>query len=475
MKYDQAKTPLIEAIERHHEMDPISFHVPGHKNGLFIDEKDKQFFYKSDLTELSGLDDLHDPHEAIREAELLLSDLYGSRKSYFLVNGSTAGNIAAILASCSPGDTVLVQRNCHKSVLNGMKLARAVPVIIETEWDEEGKVPTGVTTESIRETLKAFPDAKACVLTYPTYYGMTYDVEAVITELHHHGVICIIDEAHGPHFLLGEPFPASALALGADIVIQSAHKMLPAMTMGSYLHIGTRRVNERKITEYLSILQSSSPSYPIMASLDYARSYVGTMTERDITKNLAEIDGFVQALTSIHDGLSVKRTNDPLKLLLTMKGKTGYELQQQLEKQGIFCELADPYYVLLILPLMKEHISFPYKEAAERIYEALKDEEVPEQAGNGDKIERKNLLHYTALALTHAEMEDREEKWIPLTEAEGEISARMITPYPPGIPLLIPGERISGDTIVRLKQYLKNNANIQGDHRLDENLVCVYR
>jgi arginine/lysine/ornithine decarboxylase len=475
MRCDQARTPLIEAIERHLEMDPISFHVPGHKNGLFIDEKDKQFFYKRDLTELSGLDDLHDPHEAIKEAELLLSHLYGSRKSYFLVNGSTTGNIAAILASCSQRETVLVQRNCHKSVMNGIKLARAVPVIIETEWDKEGKMPTGVSLESVRETLKAFPDAKACVLTYPTYYGMTFDVKSLINEFHQHGVICIIDEAHGPHFQLGEPFPESALGLGGDIVIHSAHKMLPAMTMGSFLHIGNERVNEGKVKEYLSILQSSSPSYPIMASLDYARSYLGTMTASDIQRNIDVINEFVQALSGIHEGISVKRTDDPLKLLLSMKGKSGYDLQRLLEREGIFCELADPYYVLLILPLMKDNFTFPYKEAARRIHAGLRMEEVWEQAEDVVKAVRQKKHAFTVLAITHEEMDDREEEWVSLTGAEGEISARMITPYPPGIPLLIPGERISEETIARLGQYMKNKANIQGDHRLDENLICVYR
>ncbi|WP_175989790.1 aminotransferase class I/II-fold pyridoxal phosphate-dependent enzyme [Bacillus sp. Marseille-Q1617] len=475
MKCDQSRMPLVEAIEKHVEMDPISFHVPGHKNGLFIDEKDMQFFYKRDLTELSGLDDLHDPSEAIKEAESLLSDLYGSVKSYFLVNGSTAGNIAAILASCSPGDPVLVQRNCHKSVLNGIKLARAVPILIETEWDQEGRMPIGVNLESIKATVKDYPNAKACILTYPTYYGMTYDVETLITELHHHGVVCIIDEAHGPHFQLGHPFPKSALESGADVVIHSAHKMLPAMTMGSFLHIGTNRVSERKIREYLSILQSSSPSYPIMASLDYARAYIGTMTEQDIKRNIEENSGFAEALNRVHEGLGVRRSDDPLKLLLHMKGKTGYELQGLLEQQGIFCELADPYYVLMILPLVKGNRTFPYKEAVNRIKEALKEIDESEEETTDDAIKRDATKHYSTLALSLEEMEDKDEKWILLEEAEGEISSQMITPYPPGIPLLIPGERISHDTIARLTHYVKNKANIQGDHRLDENCVRVYR
>ncbi|MCA1057237.1 aminotransferase class I/II-fold pyridoxal phosphate-dependent enzyme [Rossellomorea aquimaris] len=475
MKYDQSRMPLIEAMEAHLGKDPISFHVPGHKNGLLMNAGDKQSFYQRDLTELSGLDDLHDPHEAISEAEMLLSDLYGSRKSFLLVNGSTVGNIASILATCSPGDTVLVQRNCHKSVLNGIRLARAVPVLVETDWDEEGKMPVGVSLTSLKATLKAFPDAKACVLTYPTYYGMTYDVEALIAELHQHGVVSIIDEAHGPHFQLGRPFPDSALKSGGDIVIHSAHKMLPAMTMGSYLHIGTDRVNEGKVREYLSILQSSSPSYPIMASLDYARSYLGRMTQSDLKRNLEEIDGFVQAIQDMKNGLGVRRTPDPLKLLFYFDGKSGYELQQLLEAQGVFCELADPFYVLLILPLVKGDRLFPYKEAVDRIRTALKEEEASVADGAAVTIERNKQQHYTTLAISLDEMDAKEVEWVSLSQAEGEISARMIIPYPPGIPLLIPGERISGDTLVRLRQYVKNKASIQGEHRLEEGYICVFR
>ncbi|MGD6960525.1 aminotransferase class I/II-fold pyridoxal phosphate-dependent enzyme [Rossellomorea aquimaris] len=471
MKRDQRRTPLIEAIENHRSAKPISFHVPGHKNGLLMDD---QSFYQSDVTELSGLDDLHDPHEAIREAEDLLTDVYGSMKSYFLVNGSTVGNIAAILAACSPGDPIFVQRNCHKSVLNGIKLAMAVPILIETEWNNEGTA-LGMRLDAIREALKVFPQVKACVLTYPTYYGFTYNIEQIIEELHTHDVTCIVDEAHGAHFTLGSPFPESAIEWGADIVVHSAHKMLPAMTMGSYLHITSSRVSERKVKEYLTMLQSSSPSYPIMASLDYARSYIGTFTQEEKDQNLKEINKFVQALEGVHPQLIVKRTDDPLKLVIKLAGRSGYTLQQLLESEGIYPELADPDYVLLILPLLKKDHSFPYNEAISRICKALGNEPIIENIKNHETNRSNNQEFFTTLALSFEEMEEKAEALISIDEAEGEISAGMVTPYPPGIPLLIPGERITSHAIERLTEYVKNKANIQGHHRLDENRVFVYR
>jgi arginine/lysine/ornithine decarboxylase len=471
MKRDQRRTPLIEAIEKHRSAKPISFHVPGHKNGLLMDD---QPFYQSDVTELSGLDDLHDPHEAIREAEDLLTDVYGTLKSYFLVNGSTVGNIAAILASCSPGDLIFVQRNCHKSVLNGIKLAKAIPILIETEWNDEGTA-LGIRLDALKEAFKVFPRVKACVLTYPTYYGFTYNIDEIIEELHKHDVTCIVDEAHGAHFKLGSPFPESAIECGADIVVHSAHKMLPAMTMGSYLHITSSRVSERKVKEYLTMLQSSSPSYPIMASLDYARSYMGTFTKEDKEQNLKEINNFVQALEGVHPQLIVKGTDDPLKLVMKLAGRSGYTLQQLLESEGIYPELADPDYVLLILPLLKKDHSFPYKEAISRICKALGNEPIIEKIKNHETHRSNNQEFFTTLALSFEDMEEKGEALIPIDEAEGEISAGMVTPYPPGIPLLIPGERITSHAIERLTEYVKNKANIQGHHRLDENRLFVYR
>ncbi|WP_370295120.1 aminotransferase class I/II-fold pyridoxal phosphate-dependent enzyme [Rossellomorea marisflavi] len=470
MNVDQSKMPLMQAINKHSKNDPISFHVPGHKNGILTGDP----AHKGDLTELTGLDDLHDAEGPIAEAQALLSELYGSRSSYLLVNGSTSGNMAAILATCEPGDYVLVQRNCHKSVWNGIRLAGAVPVLLEAEWEEKGQSVRGVSLDTVQEALEAFPAAKACVLTYPTYYGFTYPIQEIIAELHGRGIPCIVDEAHGAHFQASNMFPDSALALGADIVIQSAHKMLPAMTMGSYLHLKGSRVDEHRLKEYLSMLQSSSPSYPIMASLDYARSYLGTMTPSDVDKGLADIAGFISELGRLHPGLRVERPDDPLKVLVRFSGWSGYRLQKRLEEEGIFAELADPNQVLLIFPLMKESAAFPYGEALRRIKGMLEGE----PAG----VERKETFippassqSYSLLSMEWKEMKDREEEAVSLQSAAGRISSQMVIPYPPGIPLLLKGEPVTDDVIGRLKEYLDVGAAIQGRHELKENKIFVFK
>jgi len=266
VKMDQNKTPLLDQLIFHHKKNPLSLHVPGHKYGRLLDYS-KYSAYRGilqlDATELSGLDDLHSPEGVILEAEMLLSEAYGTERSYFLVNGSTVGNLAMILAVLQKGDIVLVQRNCHKSVLNGIELAQAKPVFLGPDYDEDWGVTGGVSPEITARALAMYPGAKALIVTYPSYYGMVNDLQRIIKQAHDVNIPVLVDEAHGAHFISGGNFPKSALQFGADIVVQSAHKTLPAMTMGSYLHLNSKRIERDRLEHYLHILQSSSPSYPV--------------------------------------------------------------------------------------------------------------------------------------------------------------------------------------------------------------------
>jgi arginine/lysine/ornithine decarboxylase len=232
----QTRIPLYEALIHYKNTNEISFHVPGHKSGVVLNQQSQNIFkelLKIDATEISGLDDLHSPEGVIKEAEELLAALYQVKKSFFLVNGSTVGNLAMILSVCEKDDVILVQRNCHKSVLNAIKLAKARPVFLEPEYNSEWKTSTGVAEKIVEKAISLYPNAKAVVLTYPNYYGMVYDLKSIIDLAHLKNIPVLVDEAHGPHFIIGEPFPASAIQLGADMVVHSAHKTLPAMTMGS--------------------------------------------------------------------------------------------------------------------------------------------------------------------------------------------------------------------------------------------------
>lgn len=263
---DQTSVPLYETLIRHSQRHPVSLHVPGHKNGSLFPKIAKDLYgslLTIDVTELTGLDDLHEPSGAIQIAETLLADFYGAKRSFFLINGTTVGNLSMVLSICGPNDEVLVQRNCHKSIMNALKLSGAKPIFIHAEIDESTEVPTFVDAAEIKKLLTKYPLVKGIIITNPNYYGMTFDLKEIIAEAHKRGIPVLVDEAHGAHFNLGASFPQSAIHAGADIVVHSAHKTLPAMTMGSYLHYNSNLVPLDRLTFYLRALQSSSPS-PIM-------------------------------------------------------------------------------------------------------------------------------------------------------------------------------------------------------------------
>lgn len=475
---DHNNKPLYNALIKHKEKNPISFHVPGHKYGSVFDSDGLNEFrhiLNIDATELSGLDDLHSPEEAILEAEMMLAELYGVKKSYFLVNGSTAGNLAMVMAACEENDTVLVQRNCHKSVLNALKLAKVKPVFLSPEYNWEWKVAGGVAKETVIKAMELYPDTRAIILTYPNYYGLAYDLAGIIDLAHRSRIPVLVDEAHGAHFILGSPFPDSAVNLGADIVVQSAHKTLPAMTMGSYIHFNSAIVPADALEDYLQVFQSSSPSYPIMASLDLARSYLGTYEKRDLDyliENIASFKAELKLIPQIKVLEYQGQQGDPLKMTIqTASEAGGFKIQKLLEKEGIFTELADPYNVLFIFPLLKENEEFPWKEAAGKIKKALKGYPL----AKSEKVAKHKEIKIAELAIPYKSMKRLHVTDVSLSEAEGRVSAEMLIPYPPGIPLLLTGEKISGEMIEHLYELLEHGARFQGGTLLDQGLIKVFK
>ncbi|MDR6120802.1 arginine/lysine/ornithine decarboxylase [Bacillus sp. SLBN-46] len=473
----QMNTPLFKALLEHNKKNPISFHVPGHKNGQNIQSEANHFFeqiLKMDVTELSGLDDLHSPEGVILEAEQLLAELFQTRKSFFLVNGSTVGNLAMIMAACRENDTVLVQRNCHKSVLNALRLAKVRPIFLEPEYDHDWKVATCVNVDTVKEAIGLYSNVKAIILTYPNYYGIVSDLEGIIKEAHLHHIPVLVDEAHGAHFNIGHPFPASAVQLGADIVVQSAHKTLPAMTMGSYLHVNGHLVDINKVKDYLQIFQSSSPSYPIMASLDLARKYLATYTQQDLDALQKSIKHFKAELADIPEIKVLAYPNhqgDLLKVTIqTRSNISGFELQKRLEEEAVYTELADPYNVLLVLPLLKEGQRYPFEVTARKIKKVCKDLPFHEQKSKLTMSNRK----VSGLAIPYKEMDNLESMDVPIAEAIGFVCAETIIPYPPGIPLLLKGEEITNERVNQLQRLLETGARFQGGSLLTLGKVKVF-
>lgn len=450
-----AQTPLYDAIVQHARHQKQSFHVPGHKNGTVFPEKARAHFHALlpiDLTELSGLDDLHSPEGAIAKAQQLLAEFYGSDRSYFLIGGSTVGNLAMMLSVCSEGDTVLIQRNCHQSVMHALDLARAQPVFLAPVVDKESALATAPDFQTVCEALERYPDAKALVLTHPNYYGMAVDIGTLIRQAHTHDIPVLVDEAHGAHFVLGTPFPDSALACGADAVVQSAHKTLPAMTMGAFLHTCGPRISQRKLEKSLRILQSSSPSYPIMASLDLARNYMAQLTEDEIRSIYSEIEKFRSRLGQFPQ-LSVVGPSpseaytalDPLKVTVQTNCQlNGFEIQRRLEKQGLYTELADPYHVLLIMPLARFDQADMFMAAIETALSGIRPNTKPLAP---QPLEIPRLSRPARLS------EEHPAQRIPLEKAAGHISAQEVTPYPPGVPLLLEGEVISTSQVTAMRNW----------------------
>ena len=468
--------PLIDALNHFVEQQPSSLHVPGHKNGLLSNlPKVIQSALTYDVTELTGLDDLHHPEEAIQDAENLLAQTYEADQSFFLVNGSTVGNLAMIYATCHFGDSIVVQRNAHKSIFHAIDLVGAQPIFISPEWDEQTKTAGHVSVDTVLNALNVMPKAKAVVLTTPTYYGLVNnDLEEIIQHCHHQNIPVLIDEAHGAHLAASAHFPASALHLGADVVVQSAHKTLPAMTMGSFLHVNSELVDAKQIKRYLQMLQSSSPSYLIMASLDDARHYVGTYIESDYRTLMDKRASFISWLQLIQ-GIEVVEVDDPLKLLIRVKGYTGFEVKEALEAEQVFVELADLEQVLFILPLLKATNNYPFTMIRSKVKVAVEKLRKKPKHQRGQLSMAMEIEKITKPRYTFEEVRKSVTEWVPYTKSIGRISAEMLTPYPPGIPLFVQGEKITVNKLAYLTELLAYGADIQGNHQLEEKLIQVVK
>lgn len=456
------RKPLVEKLIAFNNKNSTSFHVPGHKNSwLSTLPEEMKLALTYDFTELEGLDDLHEPTGVIKEAEEQLAVLYNVKRSFFLINGTTVGNLAMIYATCKYNEPVLVQRNAHKSIFNAIELVGAIPIFIEPLWSDTLQTSTYVQTSLVEKALYLYPKATAIILTYPTYYGIAgNELENIIEKCHNHSIPVLIDEAHGAHFVIGEPFPKSAIQLGADIVVQSAHKTLPAMTMASYLHYNSKIVCEKEIIRYLGMLQSSSPSYLLMASLDDARAYVEGYTEGDVSYLMKERKYLITNLSKL-DKVTVVEVDDPLKLLIRIKGLTGVRLQEQLQKHNIYVELADPYQVLLILPLLKNNQQYAFQ----RLIEILKNIALTIQVNSESHSFPLSLKKPTISKAIYnaAQIKKYGSNWVSFNEVEGRIAAATIIPYPPGIPLLLAGEKITAEHLNTLNTLISLNVHFQGE------------
>ncbi|KIV59806.1 hypothetical protein TS64_01005 [Aneurinibacillus migulanus] len=496
MGVNHKEAPLYEALCMYEGNRHQSLHVPGHKDGNTFDGEAMSHFHsilKIDATEVDGLDDLHHPTEAIARAQELAADAFGAEHTFFLIGGSTAGNLAAALTLCEPGDVILVQRNAHKSVFNGLMLAGAQPVYILPDIEPGTQVAAGINPEHLQMALRKYPQAKAVWITNPNYYGMGQNVTKLANICHQTGIPLIVDEAHGAHFGQADVLPSSSLQDGADLVIQSTHKMLTAMTMASMLHVQGPLIPREKLAGVLAMVQSSSPSYPLMASLDVSRrhlvikgrtqlSHTVEKLERykaDITKELQHLSVWDKAgdkITCIH-------SRDPLKWVLTSRHSfiTGYQLLEYLQDKGCIAEMADVRNVVLVFSIDVRD------EDIERTVSMIKkvDEEIGKRQSIADRAQAGVMQDVTGMlsgmesfiepAIPLREAFHKKREKVTLQEAIGRCSAEMIIPYPPGIPLLTPGEIIEPVHIEAIRRIKRAGGYFQGasDEKMEKMFVLV--
>ena len=452
---------IVDKLEQLRDEDIISFHVPGHKMGKIFDKLGYnnilEKIYTLDTTEIEGTDNLHNAKEVIKQSQERASRVFNSDKTIYLVNGSTCGIQAAIMSTCPPKSKIIVNRDCHQSVINSCILGDITPVYIDSEICRETNILKGINYSKAKEIIDNNLDAKAIILTYPTYYGETYNLRDICNYAHDKDMIVIVDEAHGAHLELSDRLPKSAINLGADIVIQSTHKTLPSFTQSSMVHIKGNRVDYNKLLSILRIIESSSPSYLFMSSLELAVDIYEKHGKELMESLLNNIDKFKDKFKSNHE-VYIYNEMDKTKIFISLKniGMTGYELDEILRSEyKMQCELSNYYGVLLICTIGNEEEDFICLETA------LKD--ILNKYKNKGSIEDTDYpVSIPKMKLTPREAFYKEKKRVKLKDSIGKISGEYIIPYPPGISLISPGEIISEEIITYIHQGIKNGMIVSG-------------
>lgn len=453
---------IVKKLEDIKSSKLISFHVPGHKMGKIFDklgyEDILNKIYKLDTTEINGTDNLHNAQEIIKESQDRAAKVFNSDKTIYLVNGSTCGIQASIMSVCSPKSKLITNRDCHQSVINSCILGDITPVYIESQVCTSTNIVQGVKVNDVKKVIDDNLDAEAIILTYPTYYGITYDLEEICTYAHSKDIIVIIDEAHGAHLGLSDNLPKPAITQGADIVIQSTHKTLPAFTQSSMIHIKGNRVNENKVLSMLRIIESSSPSYMLLSSLELAVDIYDKYGKDLMNELLNLIEDFTLKFKN-NKNILIKNEYDKTKIFISLKelGITGYELDNILRyKYNIQVELSNYYGVLLICTIGNTIDDFMSLETAlQSVISTHDDKKIKLQ-----KIDYPNKIPIKMMNPREAFYKNK--KLVKLENSIGKISGEYITPYPPGINLVSPGEIITQEIITYIQDGVKNGMIICG-------------
>lgn len=459
------KAILYEKLIEYAKNGNYGFHMPGHKrNEKLLAGLDP---FEIDITEIDGFDNLHDSKGIIRDSMNNIASYIGTKNTWYLVNGSTCGILTAISAVTNIGDSIIIGRNCHKAVYNAAEIRNLRVNYLYPSYIEDMGIYGNYKPEELEELFRINNNIKAVVITSPTYEGVVSDIGEIAKITHANGAILIVDEAHGAHFFASEILPKPAYKLGADLVIESAHKTLSSLTQTAMLHYVGDNVDVPKIEKYLAIYQSSSPSYLMMASIEKAMCDAYQQGDEKIENLLTKLEKFRKNVNKLKNFFCIETVVkerqdiyalDPTKLIIGIKNNNinGNKLAKILrDKYKLELEMTSVNYVLAMTSMADDLSKIDDLEKA--LFEIDK---IIECEFNVDKINMKNLRNIIKLSAYEASLKEKEINL--LDEAVNKIAAEYIFLYPPGVPLLVPGEEISKDMIEEIKKYKKENLNICG-------------
>lgn len=454
MTAEKTRTPLVTALLNYKDADVYPLHTPGHKGGRgLLPQLNQQLGAGAimDVSLMSELDDIHEPVSCIKEAQQLAAELYGSDACFWAVNGTTQAIHAMLLTALDPGEKLLLPRNAHRSVAGGLILGGIEAVYLQPELQPDFGLQLQVTPQAVATALAADPAIRAVLLTSPSYYGIAADVRAIAELCHAHDAVLLVDEAHGPHLGFSELLPPSALQCGADACAQSTHKLLGAMTQCSMLQVRGKRLDLQRAADVMSVLTTTSPNYLLMASLDAARAQLAAHG-RSMAEQAVQAAAKLRQLCSAHAGLRVLSAADCHGLRLDSTkvtvnfaawGYSGVEVGERLRQARIAVELTDAANVLFLVTYADT--TADYDAALARIEAVLCE---LEQAKRPPLPTPRTLpAPTTQSSLPLREVFYRPKRSLPLAAAVGAICGEQVSFYPPGIPVLLPGERITAEII----------------------------
>ncbi|WP_293813361.1 aminotransferase class I/II-fold pyridoxal phosphate-dependent enzyme [uncultured Phascolarctobacterium sp.] len=451
---DKISMPLIEAMLQYKSEDVYPLHTPGHKGGRGMQRLLRQELGASvqmDVSLMSELDDIHEPATYIKEAQELAAQTYGSDACFWAVNGTSQAIHAMLLTALNPGEKLLLPRNAHRSVAGGLVLGGIEAVYLQPEYQPEFGIQMQVTVQQIEAALAQDSKIKAVLLTSPNYYGVAADVQAIADCCHAHNAVLLVDEAHGPHLGFSELLPPSALQCGADACAQSTHKILGAMTQCSMLHVQGARLDLQRAADVMSLLTTTSPNYLLMASLDAARAQVQAYGG-EMAAAAVQAAAKLRRLCASYSGLCVMEAADCGGLQLDSTkvtvnfaawGYTGVEVGELFREARVAVELVDAYNVLFLVTYAD--VTTDYDEALARIAAVLDKMQAQKRAPL--QLAAAAQVPQTQAVLPLRDVFYRAKKAVPLAQAAGKICGEQVSFYPPGIPVLLPGELVTEEII----------------------------